>query len=130
MARTFLQTNSFSFVDCVIHYQAAGRSPAELTNFTGTSVLQLKEAIKKKSQLPVPSDIIKLFVGKPGKEKKALDELRKALGISFDLRGLMTLIMRILSPLSFQEVKHSDFVFQSRISANFTLVVKAPPPVL
>ena len=35
----------------------------------------MKEAIKERSQLPYPPDIIKLSVGKPGGEKEDLDVL-------------------------------------------------------
>lgn len=96
MVRTFLQTNSFPFVGCIVHYQVIGRGPAKLTNFTGTSVFQLKEVIKEKNQLPLPPSRINLWVRKPDEEKKYLDELRKAFkkGKSFDSSASMKLMRR------------------------------------
>ena len=78
---TFYNINILYFVVCVIYYQVVGRGPAQLNNFTGTSIFDLKEAIKKESQLPHPPDIIRLFVRGPTKDKKTdLDELADASG--------------------------------------------------
>ena len=62
----------------MIHYQIVGRGEAKLNNFTGTSIFDLKEAIREKSQLPYSPDVITLLVGKPGKEKQDLDEIEGA----------------------------------------------------
>ena len=66
----------------MIHYQVVGHGPASLNNFTGTDIFDLKEAIKEKSQLPYPPDIIKLFIREPIKDKKDLDELQDLVDVS------------------------------------------------
>jgi hypothetical protein len=59
----------------MIYYKVAGRGQAELNNFAGTSVYQLKKAIKAEEELPHPASLLKLFVKKFGGVRKDLDEL-------------------------------------------------------
>ena len=75
---TFYNINILYFVGFVIYYQVVGRGLAELSSFNGTSIYNLKRAIKEESQLPYPPDVIKLFVGEPNKQKDDLDNLQKA----------------------------------------------------
>ena len=62
----------------MIHYQVVGRSLAKPSNFTGTCIYELKEAIKDKEELPGAASLLRLLIGKPDEEKEDLDNLRKA----------------------------------------------------
>ena len=63
----------------MIYYQVIGRGPAQLNDFTGTCVYDLKEQIKGKDEC---------WVGKSDEEKEDLDRLRKE-GKSFDFSKLL-----------------------------------------
>ena len=71
--------------------EVVGRGPMKLYNFTGTSVFDLKRAIKLEEELPIAASLLKLCVGKPDGEKEDLDELQKVFreGKSFDLSRLV-----------------------------------------
>ena len=64
----------------MIDYQVVGRGRMKLYNFTGTCIYDLKEAIRDKEILPNAADLLKLLVGKPGKEKQDLDEIEASTG--------------------------------------------------
>ena len=65
----------------MIHYQVISRRPAEIRNFTGTSIFQLKEAITKNGKLTSHVQLVCLrpHVVKSGLEPQDLDDLRKTL---------------------------------------------------
>ena len=73
---TFYNINILYFVACVIYYQVVGRGPAQLNNFTGTGIFDLKSAIKDQELLQIAASQLKLFVREPTKDKKDLDELQ------------------------------------------------------
>ena len=68
-----------------------------LHDFDGTSVSDLKRAIKETSGLPGPLDTIKLFVKQPGEpdgEKRDVDKLEAQAGD--EAFGLMTLCLEYI----------------------------------
>ena len=77
----------------MIHYQVVGRGLAKLSRFNGTDIFDLKSAIKDQELLPIAASQLKLFVREPTKDKKDLDNLRKAFqterGKSFDFSRLL-----------------------------------------
>ena len=82
-----------TFVGYTIHYQVLDdhdRSQAKLTNFPGTDLFDLKEAIKLKSELSYPSDKLKLWASKPNEERRDMDKLQDLMDVegNFDFSTL------------------------------------------
>ena len=75
----------------MIHYRVVGHDPDQLSNFTGTSLYELKKAIMSENQLKSPISRLTLSAGKPGAEKHNLYDLQKdfKLGKSFDFRSFV-----------------------------------------